>query len=181
MLKVESFSAAEEMRIAALAGRILPLVRTNPETAFAAAIARILSGDKYPGSEFQNRVGAAMRCLEKNDFLYSEMSRHPKRSEPGKVKLYKLTPAGAFIAELKADPPPVKLTVKGIPSTPPQREADIVSILRSAPGSSLSDIYSNIDGVSSKTVSRELIRLIGQDKVRKKGTRRWTRYWLTSK
>lgn len=92
-MEARSFSEAD-MRNATLAGKVLPLVQTKPHQAFPAAIAREMA-DRPGDYTLENEVGAALRYLEEEGLLVSEKVRHPE-GHPVKVKLYTLTPKGAF-------------------------------------------------------------------------------------
>lgn len=99
---MERFNEAD-MRIATLAGRILPLTKTLAGRVFAAEITRQFSDEEraaYP-CYMENEVGAALRYLEKNGCLISKKARHPD-GHAAHVRLYTITPRGAFILSLTA-------------------------------------------------------------------------------
>jgi len=56
------------------------------------------------------------------------------------------------------------------------RKSTILDFIKGHNNSSIKDIVPNITGCSEKTVQRELITLIAENKIRKTGERRWSRY-----
>ena len=99
-------------RIAELAGKALSLVLSDPQNAYAMAIARKLRTTQIWGysCKFDDpEVGAALRQLRQQGYLTSEEVDHPDKSLIGRprVILYTLTPHGMFILSLaKAMVPP---------------------------------------------------------------------------
>ena len=101
-MKTESFSKLE-LRVAALAGQVLPLVQAHPETAYPKALSELIAVPPERTSwTHENEVGAALRYLEQNGILTSEKVPHPKGHVGSKVKLYRPTPKGAFVISLAA-------------------------------------------------------------------------------
>lgn len=91
----------QDVHIAGLAGKLLPIVQAHPETAYPAAIARASKhlDTKKTCFSFENEVGAALRYLEQKGLLISEKVKNP-HGPHGKVKRYALTSEGAFMAAL---------------------------------------------------------------------------------
>lgn len=56
------------------------------------------------------------------------------------------------------------------------RKNMILDFIKGHNNSSIKDIVPNITGCSEKTIQRELIQLINENKIRKMGERRWSRY-----
>lgn len=73
----------------------------------------------------------------------------------------------------------VKDTVHAQKSHVKDRREAILSMIRDKGNANIKDISHMIRGVSEKTVQRELIALIEQGVVSKKGERRWSTYSLT--
>lgn len=93
-------SSERQMRAATLAGQILPVVRDQPQLAYAAEVARRLPKDESePYWRIENDVGIALRFMEEQQLLTSHKARHPL-GWPTKVRLYSLTPIGAFMLSL---------------------------------------------------------------------------------
>jgi hypothetical protein len=93
-----------ELEAACRAGEVLSMVLEHQESAYAAAIARRIhaSFPKGPprdldppepvraGYLVENEVGMALRFLEKNGLLISNLIKHPS-GHSSKVRLYELT------------------------------------------------------------------------------------------
>lgn len=92
-----TFSDAD-VRLATLAGQALPYVVKNPARAYARAIAAAMSTAEFDYS-FENNVSAALRYLERMEYLISSKVRHPD-GHAGHVRLYSPTPKGAFMIGL---------------------------------------------------------------------------------
>lgn len=56
------------------------------------------------------------------------------------------------------------------------RKEKILSIIKQKGDVTIKDIASDIEGVSEKTVQRDLIELLGKGSIKKRGERRWTTY-----
>jgi len=101
-MKTESLSK-RQLRIAALAGQVLPLVQANPDTAYPKALSELIA---VPSGmtcwNLENEVGAALRYLKQNGIVTSEKAPHPKAQGGYKVTLYRPTLMGAFIISLAA-------------------------------------------------------------------------------
>lgn len=94
----ESFSKVS-LRVAALAGILLPLIGEDPTYAYAADICtKIRPLRKF--QEFTDTdVTVALKLLEQNNFVTSAKERHPD-DHTGYVRLYRLTQLGAFFLSL---------------------------------------------------------------------------------
>lgn len=58
------------------------------------------------------------------------------------------------------------------------RKALIMSMLKKKGGLGVKDFVGVIQGVSEKTIQRELLSLVAEGHIRKEGDRRWSRYFL---
>jgi len=58
------------------------------------------------------------------------------------------------------------------------RKNMILEFIKGHNNASIKDIVPNITGCSEKTVQRELIALISENKIKKVGERRWSRYFV---
>lgn len=58
-----------------------------------------------------------------------------------------------------------------------QRKSAIMDFVKGHNGVDIKDISSNITGCSEKTIQRELVGLIKEGKITKKGERRWSKYY----
>lgn len=94
----------------------------------------------------------------------TEVSHHvikdiPKDTHPAKVPLTVATPPGVISAKEK-------------------RHSNIINILKQKKDASINDICNLFKDCSSKTIQRDLIELIKNKKVVKRGDRRWSTYSL---
>jgi DNA-binding PadR family transcriptional regulator len=90
-----------DVRIASLAGQVLPVVQAHPTHAFAAEIARKIAGPSGSFWDLQNQVGTALNFLEQNGILTSEKVRHPD-GHAARVRRYTPTSKGAFMISFTA-------------------------------------------------------------------------------
>lgn len=60
------------------------------------------------------------------------------------------------------------------------RRSSILSLIKNKQNASIKDISTFIRGVSEKTIQRELLALIEEGKIQKKGERRWSTYSFVS-
>ena len=61
-----------------------------------------------------------------------------------------------------------------------ERQKTILEHLKNSKQAKVSDFYSFFDGISTKTVQRDLQDLVGRNVLKKEGDRRWTIYSLTT-
>ena len=62
-----------------------------------------------------------------------------------------------------------------------ERQSLILSYIKDHSWSAINEITQAVPGVSSKTVQRELVVLVNEGKLKKKGDRRWARYNLADR
>ena len=58
------------------------------------------------------------------------------------------------------------------------RKALIIDMLKKKGGLGIKDFVQVIQGVSEKTIQRELLSLVAEGSIRKEGDRRWSRYFI---
>lgn len=76
--------------------------------------------------------------------------------------------------------PMVKETPKTSMSSPSSKDriSNILNIIKDLESVSIKDISSRIEGVSEKTIQRDLTKLIKNGSIKKEGERRWSKYYL---
>lgn len=79
---------------------------------------------------------------------------------------------------VSVDVKPDVTTVRVAISAKEKRHTNILNILKQKKNASINDICSLFKGCSSKTIQRDLVNLIDQKKVVKRGDRRWSTYNL---
>lgn len=60
------------------------------------------------------------------------------------------------------------------------REETILKLIRNGGLLSIREVHAHFEGVSEKTIQRELTRLVGKGVLKRKGDKRWSRYSIAS-
>lgn len=121
--------------------------------------------------------------------LYNYLDRYQVNQETlvGKMELPRTTileprPAASLITNHY--PPNTfnnKPQVSHIPSVNTERREQILTYIKAHGWSAINEIAKAVPGVSDKTVQRELVALLNEGVLLKKGDRRWSRYALADR
>lgn len=92
----------------------------------------------------------------KKDVLYKKMSFKPERTASKGTK------------------------IKDVNGNGNGREETILRLIKSGGILSIREVHAHFEGVSEKTIQRELTRLVGKGVLERKGDKRWSRYSIAS-
>jgi DNA-binding transcriptional ArsR family regulator len=99
----------------------------------------------------------------------TETKRHPLKTLSDRKM--------SFTSNVKADQKTSSL-LSSIKTSSSAREEQILKLIEDKKDISINDIVSYFKGLSPKTIQRDLVSLVASGKIKKKGERRWSRYFI---
>lgn len=99
----------------------------------------------------------------------TEIKRHPLKTLSDRKM--------SFTSNVKADQKTSSL-LSSIKTSSSAREEQILKLIEDKKDISINDIVSYFKGLSPKTIQRDLVSLVASGKIKKKGERRWSRYFI---